>query len=619
MRKLIKSLLLFPLVLILAAVIFVFSIDPTRLAPIIQEQLANQGIDARFNGKISWQLYPNIGLSINDLELHSLNAKENNQLPRLASLGKVSFSVELQPLFSRQIRINGIELTDATVHLYIDKSGHSNWQSPPQQNKATEEQTTGGNKDLPSFGIKTIEVVNLQLLFEDESTDTRAEITQFNLNSSDLNLAGEVFPLSMNFALSLNRQPTINTDLVVNMSYNLESGALALKNINTHLSGKQIDDTRISGSLSYLQKNSTMEVPADLQIDRLNIDKLLALLGSNDNDIPTPAEPTALPLALIRTLESKFKLHVATLEGFGVTLKNLAIKIDAKDGYINIQELNAAAFNGEVRSLGFFDARPDNAILKLTGKADNIDIGKLVKQFANNENLAGTTNTEFSVNSQGRTSDDLINGLNAEAVTQAKSLVLQPLNIEKQYCKLVSLLNKESTAAQLLSASTWQAFTTMEPVEVKIKYAQNQVQLEKLSAKISSLLTSATGVFDLQSGKFDFPLSLSLQSLEKDNLSCMDISKHWVNHSLPLRCKGKLNKIGIDTCLPDTNLMKDILGAKFKTEINEKLDAEKARLQEKVDAEKARTKAKLDEEKLQAEEKAKKKLDNKVNKLIEKL
>ena len=33
--------------------------------------------------------------------------------------------------------------------------------------------------------------------------------------------------------------------------------------------------------------------------------------------------------------------------------------------------------------------------------------------------------------------------------------------------------------------------------------------MEKLSARVSSLLTAATGKFNLETGKFDFPISLS--------------------------------------------------------------------------------------------------------------
>lgn len=621
MKKLVVSLLLLPLILILAAVIFVLTIDPTRLAPLIQEQLANQGIDAQFKGKISWQFYPDIGLSVSELELRSLNSalSEQSDFPELAQIGTVRFTVELKPLFSRQIRVQGITLENTQVNLFVNASGQSNWELPPgdpaQKPESTPAPTAG---KPPELSVKTLEIRNLNFVYDDRSSDTVAKVNNFNLSASDVNIDGKAFPVSTDFALDATPLPPLGIDTSVNIGFDQHSGVLALTNLLARLNGKNLDTVQLSGALSYTPNAALGQILADLQINHLNLDQLLALSGSEEETDPSPSEPSELPMEMLRQLESSAKVRVDQLSGFDLSAQNFIFETAAKDGYIDIKNLNADLFNGQLRSSGYLDARGTQAKFLLQGKAEGIDVGKLLKQFADNDSLAGATNTEFSLQTAGSTVDDLINSISADAVTQAKSLVLQPLNLEKQYCKLVSLLNKESAAAQLLNNATWQAFTELEPVEVKIHYAQNQVNMESLSARVSSLLTSAQGSFNLQTGKFDFPISLSLQALGDEQISCMDISKKWLNRALPLRCKGELGKLGIDTCLPDTNLIKDILEQKYKGELDAKLEAEKAELKQKADEEKARARAKLEEEKQRAEEKAKKKLDDKLKKLIDK-
>lgn len=640
MKKLLKSLLLLPFLLIVIVVIFIATIDPTRLTPFIQEQLAKQGIDARFKGKTSWQFYPDIGLQITDLELHSLNAGKsgNEQFPMLARLGTVGFSVKLIPLFSREIHINGIRLEDAAVNLYVDKLGQSNWQMP--DNQGSEQETrqdnadSPGNDSIPEFDIYTLDLVNLSLVYEDKSSDTRASVENFTLNASKPNIRGEAFPLNISFVAATPDLPTLHFNASSNLGFNASNSSLVLSDLEAHLKpvkGKQsIGESVLRGALSYTPLEKQTEIKTDLRLDRIDLDALLAMFPSEETPAASNTEDTPLPFELLRSLKTDMRFAIDSLLTSGLSVQNVLVKTQSNGGRFTIENLAAEVVDGKIQSSGIFDASQAKANLQLDGEANNIDVGRLLQLFADNNNLAGTSNTQFKVLTQGASVNTLIDNVDVEALTKAQSLVLQPINIQKQYCKLVSLLDKESSAQQLLSSTNWQAFTELQPVEVKVRYNNNLVSMESLGATISNLFASASGEFNLETGKFDFPISLSLKSLGVDKTSCMNINEKWLNRSLPLRCKGSLDKIGIDTCLPDTDLIGDILKNKFKAEADAKLAEEKARLKEKTDAEKARAKEKLeeekrrsqeklDEEKRRAEDKAKKKLDDKLKNLVDKL
>ncbi len=629
MKKLLTILLVSPVLILAILVIFILTIDPTRLAPVLQEQLAKQGIDAQFKGKIAWRFYPIFGLQIEDIELRSLNPAQNGQLPELATVDQVAFAVEVKPLFERRIEVKGIAVNGSQIHLYVDDQGLNNWSlAEAKQDHAPEPKGNASEEKLPELKIEEFKISDLRLTYEDKTTQTLLQVENFNLSTQSFNLEGSAFPTTLSFTANSSGLK-IHSELKTSIRFSLESLASSLNDIDASFVINNSTPIQLKGQLAYLSTEPKTDYYANLHIPSLDVDNLLNALPASSENSEENTSDTPLPLETLNSIATILKLKIDNLKVMDLNLSKLQVNVENQKNMLEIHQLDAEGFNGSIKSRGQLSNNGQSAQFTLNGEANNIDVGKLAKDFADNSNIAGATNTRFSVQSTGATTNSLINSLAVQSNTKAQSLVIQPLNIEKQYCRIVSLLDKDGPAKQLLTQGDWPSLTALEPVEIIASYQDGRVTMSQLQATITSLAVSASGEFDLASGKFDFPIALSLQKLGLGENSCLNISEKWLKKALPLRCKGKLDAIGVDTCLPDTNLIGDILKQKLKAQADAKLDEEKARLREKAEAEKMRAKEKVEAEKKRAQEKAeaekqeakqraKDKLENKLKNLLDK-
>lgn len=84
------------------AALFMFA-DPSQLKPMITQTVkAQTGYDLKINGKLSWSLYPSLGVNVDDMVLTAPNTNT-----AFMSLTKVHFSVDLAALLRGTHQLNG--------------------------------------------------------------------------------------------------------------------------------------------------------------------------------------------------------------------------------------------------------------------------------------------------------------------------------------------------------------------------------------------------------------------------------------------------------------------------------------------------------------------------------
>ena len=619
LKTLLKLFIGVPVLVVLIVVVFIATIDPTRLAPLIQSQLANQGIDASIDGKISWQFYPELGLKVEDITLRSLNtqAAASTATP-LATIKQVSFGVDVKPLLQRKILINSLLLQQTSIHLLTNQQGQSNWVLPESHESSAEKPLLNqeDEKALPEIDIQSLRIENLQLNFLDQrasenNSKTEMSVNNFNFDSTSVNLRGTPFPAKLGFTLTTNSLPTLNLNASLSPAVMLEKNSYKVNDLDMQLSlskaPNSVETVHVQGSVDAITSELLTQINANLHLNKIDVDNILSMLNANEEPLDkasnTEAEP--LPLEAIRSLTSHLKINVDEVIANKIVANNLDLEVKSEKGLVTVDHLKANTLGGKINTKATFDGRKNKATLKFDGTAEQIDIGKLLKDMLDNDNLAGKSTLNFSGSSTGISTDQLINNLHASADARSQGMVLQPINIEKQYCKFIALLDKNSNAAKLINTREWQHLTQLEPVELSIQYAENQLEMKNFGAKITALNATANGTFNIETGKFNFPISLSLVSDASGPDACFNIDEKWRKYALPLRCKGNLDSLGIDTCLPDTDLIASILKTNAKAKIDTRVEEEKAKVNQR-----------LDEEKEKAKEKAKKKLENKLDKLL---
>jgi AsmA protein len=290
------------------------------------------------------------------------------------------------------------------------------------------------------------------------------------------------------------------------------------------------------------------------------------------------APPQPLPFDTMRALN--LDAHVAF---DSLTYKDLAItqpqmKVTAKNGLLKLDAMTLQVADGNITGNGQLDARGPEAQLQMALNSQGVELGTLLQTFAELDKVSGKVNADAVVTSYGATDKALKDNLVVEATAESAELRLVPINIEEQFCRALSILQQQTLPDNL----EWPDMTRLEPVQMQLRYAANTLDVQQLSAQIAHLLSAASGTLNIDTGKFNFPLSLSLGDFASTVEGCLPLDEKWRKRALPIRCKGSLDDIGVGTCLPDTQLLSDMAKDRLKGEAKEKLEAERDRLEEKL-------------------------------------
>lgn len=667
MKILLRSLLvLIGLVcaLLLVLVVLLFTLDLNRLKPLLEKQAAERGIELRIPGDISWKLFPNLALRLGELNLHSLQDQTF-----LAAVNQAEVSVQLMPIFQRQILVDGVRLDGLEVHYEIDEQGASAWDAIGGDDKTTAEPPAAADEAgaPPELAVERVEITNLKLRYTNAQSGDRAEIQSLNLQASDVALEGKAFPLQLELSATYNDMPpmqlvwrgpvSVNLDTqllkVAEATVNLQVGAAKLAAslaTETHwgepltskgtvkiepaalpplLKALAIEPPQTANPRALQQVGGTITYdfgpdqltlqPVTLTLDSTRINGQLQLKqfdkpaivtgwqGTSlvlDDYLPPEVESTAtaapeappqpLPLAALRDLDLSAKVAFETLTYKGLPINQPQLQLSAKNGLIELETLSLHTADGTVTGEGQLDARGSEAKLQMALQSEGVNLGTLLKTFADLDKVTGKASATANITSHGATDKALQDNLIAEASAESEELRLIPINIEEQFCRALSILQQQALPENL----EWPDMTRLEPVKMQLRYAANTLNLQQLNATIANLLSTASGSFNLETGKFDVPFSLSLGEFASKVEGCLPIEEKWRKRSLPIRCKGSLDDIGPTTCLPDTKLLTELVKDRVKGEAKEKLEAEKDRLEEKLeDKAKDLLKEKLGEEK----------------------
>ncbi|WP_445356486.1 AsmA family protein [Microbulbifer sp. ANSA002] len=99
-------------------------LDINQYKPQLEKLAAKQGISLQLQGDIGWQLWPKLGLQLDDVTMAPL------QLPKetLVRADKIAVGVALKPLLQRRVEAEEIVLVAPQIELSVDKEGRGNWE-----------------------------------------------------------------------------------------------------------------------------------------------------------------------------------------------------------------------------------------------------------------------------------------------------------------------------------------------------------------------------------------------------------------------------------------------------------------------------------------------------------
>ena len=480
----------------IALAYLVFAIAPNSYKPQLAELAQEQDIALNIEGDLSWQLLPSLALSIGATQISSPRA----EIPEI-SFDQADLNLAWLPLLKRQLSVKAIRLEGADIRLSTAEQATNTAIAPlaaaPPTNKPDRTGETPDTTEAPpafTLAIESLEISNSRLQLPPTAPATSPQqLSDINLLIQGLNLDGEVFKLKARFNYSDPALPEpMAVVLVTEASVEQNTQAFTLSNtlLELLLAGKPAIEISLD-SLSAGQPDAPHLEISGLQINSAGASLQASLSAQSVNDnIAFESEINVPPLAL-RTVLSNWAIELPELpDKQALRQASLKLGIKGNNEALSISRLNFTlddiALDGSTE-LTFGATR--NIVLQL--HSSTIDLNHYISSADESD---ATDDKQASA------------GANTEP-----ALIFAPL-----VAPLLWVGDGNAAIDISLDGLTVDSIA-VEKLQIKLKAANNIVQIEQLAAHVFDGDINATATINLQhkDPKINFTATVSELAVDK--------------------------------------------------------------------------------------------------------
>ncbi len=214
-RRLLKVLVALVLLVVIAAVALVFVFDPNMFKPRLESMAREQGIELEINGNLGWQLWPALGVEVNEIRVAAVAAPEDT----IAELNQASLRLAIRPLFKGEVAVHHILVDGASLDLAVDEQGKGNWEAllPEEGAKAEPEAEDVGLAETDTgealqLAVEQITLSNASVRYRDMGTGQDLSLSPLNLGVSGFNLQGRSFDLALGWEAAIDDPDTLSNE-----------------------------------------------------------------------------------------------------------------------------------------------------------------------------------------------------------------------------------------------------------------------------------------------------------------------------------------------------------------------------------------------------------------------
>ena len=439
------------LVLLVAAAVAIFAMtfDPNRYKDDI-ERIAKErtGRTLQIKGPLEMAFYPSLGAKVAGVTL-----SERDPAQQFVALESAHASVALLPLLRGSVVVDRVRVTGLKAQVVKGKDGRFNFQDLVEQKadkpaaKPEPKTAEKGGEGRVNFDIAGIAVERAAVSYKDLNSGQEIALNDFRLETGRIaeNAQGKV---DLSTALKRNTPP-LDAKLALNGSYALKADAVDLDFT------AKLDESTIKGKAA-IARAAEAAYSFDLNIDRLNLDRYLA---SSEKKKEAPAqksepakkekeaksEDAPVDLSGLKGLNAKGRVEIGALQVQGLKLANLKTELRASGGRAEIGPHSANLYEGSIAGTLALDGNANRVTLKET--LQNIAVGPLLRDFAQQDRLEGRGNVTLDVNAAGKTVNALKAGLNGTAKVQLRDGAVKGVDIGAILNKARSALGSQGAQA----------------------------------------------------------------------------------------------------------------------------------------------------------------------------
>ena len=355
---------------------------------------------------------------------------------------------------------------------------------------------------------QSLNVSGLKLTSQDISLS--AEITG-NTNNSKFSFQGPITIAPFNLRNVLNqldiKVPALQDEKALSKAaatFNLlvTNDAADLQNMSLTLDG-----TQIKGSTT-ITDFSKPAITFNLASDNMDLDPYLApIADKKSKPINSPAITLALgtstlPVELLKKLIINGQLSLERLKVNAMTMQDVQLNLDVKEGLINAQQSAKGFYAGSYNGVFSVDMRNNNPILSINEKIVHVQIEPLLNDFNGATKLSGLLDLSTQLEGQGNNAKELKSSLKGNLSFLLTDCVIKGFNLQKIIDDAKTLI-KEPT----LPVDNKNDQMLFSKLSGTASINNGLVQNNDLIGIASKMHLNGKGTADLNSEKLDYKLN----------------------------------------------------------------------------------------------------------------
>jgi AsmA protein len=321
------------------------------------------------------------------------------------------------------------------------------------------------------------------------------------------------------------------------------SGQWALRGELVSLEGLKVtlDESQVTGSLSRTL-GERPRTRFDLTLDRVDVDRYLEPEAAAPTSAkPAAAQPTELPVGMIRDLQLDGRARVGQLAYDGLKLTGVDVTLTADGGRLRLDPLRAQLYGGSLAGTIVVDASGDPARLAVRQQVRDVQLGPFLADFTDVRNITGRVTADLDLSGSGATDADIKRSLDGRLSLGLAEGLYKGVDLWYEIRRGRALLRQDAAPVR-----TGEAVTPLNVVELAGPVAGGVLTSDKFVAEIPFLRLSGRLRLDMPAEQIrgDLQAAIFETPTFDDGTSLPDLKGSRV----PLTLEGPLSspKVRVD-------------------------------------------------------------------------
>lgn len=291
------------------------------------------------------------------------------------------------------------------------------------------------------------------------------------------------------------------------------------------------------------QAKSSETKPSDVK----PVEKAKEAEGAKTTAAKAATETPSHELAFLNGLNAKLSLNINSLVASGMTINNVAVEAENKQGNLQLKKLSGQLLGGSVSALGSINAKGKAPFVQLNPKIDNINMDTLAKTFDIPQTLSGQLNMSGKVSGSGLSAYSIKNGWNAELNTRVDNARLNNLNLKQIIHQAAALSNKDVKADE-----RYEQYTQVRKLSAMVLLQKGNLRMNNIAVDSDGLNVGGSGTVGLAKMQCDINLSVKLMQGWQGKKDVVDILQ---STSIPVHiygpCSNLAYKVDVERIIRD--------------------------------------------------------------------